>query len=126
MTSEIRTRSGRPLSELTLAALRDGALAGDDFRISGEQLEAQAAAAQAAGHRQLADNLRRAAELTGVSNERVFEIYEMLRPGRASFAELDALARRLAAEGMPRVAAFVAEAAEAYRARGIAAPGAAT
>jgi propanediol dehydratase small subunit len=123
MTSEIRTRSGRPLSELTLAALRDGALAGDDFRISGEQLEAQAAAAQAAGHRQLADNLRRAAELTGVSNERVFEIYEMLRPGRASFAELDALARRLAAEGMPRVAAFVAEAAEAYRARGIVAPG---
>jgi propanediol dehydratase small subunit len=119
MTAEIRTRSGRPLAELTIEALRAGALAGDDFRISREQLEAQAQAAQAAGYRQLADNLRRAAELTGVSNERVFEIYECLRPGRASFAALAELARELARDGMPRVAAFVAEAAEAYRARGI-------
>jgi propanediol dehydratase small subunit len=126
MTSDIRTRSGRPLAELTIEALRAGALAGDDFRISREQLEAQAAAAQAAGYRQLADNLRRAAELTGMSNERVFEIYERLRPGRASFAELVELARELAGEGMPRLAAFIGEAAEAYRARGITAPGTAS
>jgi len=119
MPNDLRTRSGRPLAELTMDALRTGALAGDDFSISREQLEAQADAARGAGHPQLADNLRRAAELTALSNERVFEIYELLRPGRASFAELTALASELAGAGMPRVAAFVGEAAEAYRARGI-------
>jgi propanediol dehydratase small subunit len=119
MTADIRTRSGRPLAELTIAALRAGALTGDDFCISREQLEAQAAAAQASNHLQLADNLRRAAEMTGLSNERVFAIYDLLRPGRASFAELTRLARELAGQDMPRLALFVAEAAEAYRARGI-------
>jgi propanediol dehydratase small subunit len=120
MTSEIRTRSGRPLVDLTIEMLRAGALSGDDFSISREQLEAQAVAAEASNHRQLADNLRRAAELTGLSNERVFAIYELLRPGRASFAELTGLARELTGQNMPRLALFVSEAAEAYRARGVA------
>jgi propanediol dehydratase small subunit len=119
MTSEIRTRSGRPLADLTIDALRAGALSGDDFSISREQLEAQAVAAEASNHRQLADNLRRAAELTGLSDERVFAIYELLRPGRASFAELTRLAGELASQNMPRLALFVGEAAEAYRSRGI-------
>jgi propanediol dehydratase small subunit len=123
MTSETRTRSGRPLADLTIDALRAGALAGDDFCISREQLEAQAAAAQAANHRQLAANLRRAAELTGLSNERVLGIYDLLRPGRASYGELTRLACQLASQDMPRLAAFVGEAAEAYRARGIARAG---
>jgi len=119
MSADIRTRSGRPLTELTIAALRAGTVAGDDFCISREQLEAQAVAAEASNHRQLADNLRRAAELTGLSNERVFAIYDLLRPGRASFDELTRLADQLARQDMPRLALFVSEAAEAYRARGI-------
>ena len=114
--------TGRPLGDLTIEALRDGRIGGDDFRISREQLDVQAAAAEAAGHPQLAENLRRAGELTRVPNERVFEIYAMLRPGRATWAELDRLADDLASQDMPRVAAFVREAADAYRARVIVRP----
>jgi propanediol dehydratase small subunit len=119
MSSPIRSRSGRALDELTIGAVRAGTLAIDDFAISRPQLEAQALAAEADRHPQLADNLRRAAEMTAMSNERVMEIYEMLRPGRASQAQLVKLSRELAGLGMPRVAAFIAEAADAYRARGL-------
>jgi propanediol dehydratase small subunit len=120
MDEPIRTGSGRGLDELTIDALRVGRLTAEDFRISRAQLDAQAAAAEAGGYRQLAENLRRAAELTGLPNHRVFEIYAMLRPGRASVAELHDLAQDLRRQNMPRVAAFIVEAAEAYRTRGIA------
>jgi len=116
----IRTGSGRNLDELTIDALRADRLTAEDFRISREQLNEQAAAAEAGGYRQLAENLRRAAELTGLPNERVFEIYNMLRPGRATRAQLEELARQLEGRNMPRVAAFIFEAAAAYSRRGIA------
>lgn len=116
----IRSKSGRPLDELNMAALRAGALTADDFRISAETLIRQADAAEAAGYRQLAENLRRAAELTNLSHQEVFDIYNALRPGRATYDELIGLARRLESERhMPRTAAFIREAAEAYRRRGI-------
>ncbi len=120
MADGIRSGSGRGLDELTIEALRAQRLGPEDFRISREQLDAQAAAAEAGGYRQLADNLRRAAELTRLPNERVFEIYALLRPGRATAAELRALAADLEGQGMPRVAAFIREAADAYAERGIA------
>ncbi len=120
MTATVRTKSGRPLDELTMEALRTGELTAEDFRISRETLDRQADAAEAAGSRQLAENLRRAAEMTVLSQQQVFEIYNMLRPGRATYAELDTLPDRLPDElHMPRLAAFVREAAEAYRERGI-------
>jgi propanediol dehydratase small subunit len=120
MDRPIRTGSGRGLDELTIDALRAGRLNPEDFRISRAQLDAQAAAAEAGGYRQLAENLRRAAELTGLPNDRVFEIYAMLRPGRASVAELQDLAAELRRQNMSRVAAFIDEAADAYGKRGIA------
>ena len=122
MDEPIRTGSGRTLDELTIDALRAGRLAPEDFRISRAQLDAQADAAEAGGYRQLAENLRRAAELTGLPNDRVFEIYAMLRPGRASVAELHDLAADLRRQNLSRVAAFIVEAAEAYAKRGIAKP----
>ena len=117
----IRTKSGRTLDELTMDALRAGKLTPDDFRISHETLDGQAEAAEAAGSRQLAENLRRAGEMTALSNQDVFDIYNKLRPGRATYDELITLANHLQKEqNMPMVAAFVREAAEAYRERGIA------
>ena len=116
----IRTKSGRTLDELTMDALRAGKLTPDDFRISRETLNGQAAAAAAAGSRQLAENLRRAGEMTALSNQDVFDVYNKLRPGRATYDELITLAENLRQErNMPLVAAFVSEAAEAYRQRGI-------
>lgn len=123
MADPVQSASGRRLDELTLDALRDGRLTVEDFRISRAQLDAQAAAAEARGYRQLALNLRRAAELTALPNERVFEIYTMLRPGRATVGDLRALAAELQRQDLRRIAAFVLEAAEAYGVRGIAKPG---
>jgi propanediol dehydratase small subunit len=120
MNEPVRSGSGRNLDELTIDALRAGRLTAEDFRISRAQLDAQAEVAEAGGYRQLAENLRRAAELTALPNDRVFEIYEMLRPGRTTVAELRSLAAQLQAQDMPRVSAFILEAAEAYGVRGIA------
>ena len=123
MDESITTQSGKSLEELTIEALRSGDLAPDDFRISRQQLDQQAGAAEQAGYRQLGENLRRAAEMTGLSTEQVFEIYNMLRPNRATYGELTALANHLQNEqNMPRLAAFVREAAEVYQARGIVRP----
>jgi propanediol dehydratase small subunit len=116
----IRTASGRTLDELNIEAIRAGELTAEDFCISGETLHRQADAAEAAGYRQLAENLRRAAELTGISNQEVFDIYNALRPGRSTYNELIALADRLENDlDTPLTAAFVREAAEVYRERDV-------
>ena len=44
----------------------------------------------------------------------------MLRPGRATVAQLQQLAGELEGQNLPRVAAFILEAAAAYDRRGIA------
>lgn len=116
----VRTQSGRTLDELNMEAVLAGRLTTDDFRISAETLRQQADAAEMAGYGQLAENLRRAAELTGLSNEQVFEIYDQLRPGRATYEELVALADQLEQQlDAPQIAGLVREAAEVYRERGL-------
>ena len=116
----IYTASGRRLDELTMEAILAGELTTEDLRISADTLRRQADAAEAAGYTQLAQNLRRAAELTGLSNDEVFEVYDTLRPGRTTHSQLMALAERLERElAAPLTAALVREAAEVYLERGI-------
>ncbi|MBN1872635.1 MAG: glycerol dehydrogenase [Anaerolineae bacterium] len=116
----IHTLTGRALEELTLEAVLKGEVTAEDFRISAETLRQQADDAEAAGYHQFAGNLRRAAELTGISNEEVLAIYTALRPGRTSYTTLTALADRLEHElAAPLTAGLVREAAETYRARGL-------
>jgi propanediol dehydratase small subunit len=115
---DLRAVSGRPLNEVTLDALEELSIA--DVQISPDALRAQAEIARASGFRQLAINLTRAAELTAVPNAELLRMYELLRPGRATFGELAALAELLetrysAAEN----AALVREAAAVYQARGL-------
>ena len=89
MEKTIHTATGRTLDELSMEAVLQGQLTTEDFRISDETLQQQADAAEAAGYEQLAENLRRAAELTRISNEEVLEMYNTLRPGRTTHAQLD-------------------------------------
>jgi propanediol dehydratase small subunit len=63
-----------------------------DLRITPEALEHQARVAESAGRRQLAQNLRRAAELVEVPDAVILRVYNSLRSGRATAAELTALA----------------------------------
>jgi propanediol dehydratase small subunit len=122
--SGIRALSGKPVDSLTTGAVRAGEVETADLRIHPDTLERQALVAEQHGNPQLADNLRRAAELTRLPDEEVLAIYEALRPGRSSAAGLTALATSLAGRGLPRCAALLSEAAEVYARRGLAAPGA--
>jgi propanediol dehydratase small subunit len=116
----VRALSGRPVRELTLELLRAGEAGPADLRIHPETLLRQAAIADAHGNPQLAANLRRAAELTSLPDEEVLSVYEALRPGRSSAADLEELASSLASRGLPLNAALIAEAAEVYARRGLA------
>jgi propanediol dehydratase small subunit len=120
VNAETRALSGRPVDDLTLDAVRAGEVGLADLRMHPETLERQAVIAQQHDNPQLAANLRRAAELTRLPDEEVLAIYEALRPGRSSAAELSTLAGSLAARGLPLNAALVAEAAEVYARRRLA------
>ncbi len=115
----VDTPSGRPFSELTLDAARAGNVSADDLRATSGTLALQSEVARAAGRGQLADNLARAAELVGVPDSEVLEIYTALRPGRSTAAELEEAAVRLDAIGAKLTAAFVREAAGVYADRGL-------
>lgn len=117
---ELSAGSGRRLSDVTPEAALAGLLDEQDLQIDGKTLAAQATIAEDAGFPQLAENLRRAAELTRVPNEELLEMYEALRPGRSSTAELETLARRLDdVFAAPITAAFVREASEVYQRRNL-------
>lgn len=115
----VRTASGKRVSELTLEAVLTGDVTADDMRIAPETLALQADFAERGGNPQLAENLRRGAELVAFSDDELLRFYEMLRPGRSSGAELDELAATLAERGAERCAAMVQEARAAYVRRGL-------
>jgi propanediol dehydratase small subunit len=117
---EARTSSGLRVSEITLDAVVRGEIGPGDIRVSPEVLRRQADFAQEGGNPQLADNLRRGAELVAFSDEDLLELYESLRPGRSSALELEQLAERLEARGAALCAALVREARGAYVRRGLA------
>jgi propanediol dehydratase small subunit len=117
----IRALSGKPVESLTVDAVRAGEVGVADLRIHPETLERQAVMAEQHGNPQLAENLRRAAELTRLPDDEVLAIYEALRPGRSTPAQLTELAASLGARGLPRCAALLTEAAEVYARRGLSA-----
>lgn len=117
----LRASSGRPIGEITLKALSESELSDADLRICAETLVAQAQISLEAGYPQLAANLRRAAELTAVPNDELMRMYEILRPGRATYEQMLNLAEWLEKQYQAdETAAFVREAAEVYRIRGLA------
>ena len=116
----VRSRTGRALSELTLDNLRKGKIGANDLSIHPDTLRAQATIAEEAGFPQLAANLRRAAELATMPDEKVLSVYEALRPYRVSYEQLLALADELEREyAAEENARFVREAAEVYKERGL-------
>ena len=110
--------SGRTINSVSLEAAAAGEVAAADLQVSAETLRAQADVAAHAGYHELAQNLQRAAELTAVPNEELLRMYELMRPGRSTYAELSDMAARLENDfAAPITAGFVREAAEVYRQR---------
>jgi propanediol dehydratase small subunit len=115
----VQTGTGLSLNDITLDKVAGGKINFADMKIRPETLEYQAQIAEACGRPQLASNIRRAAELTRISDERVLEIYEALRPYRSTKKELLDIATELEARYQARIcAALVREAAEVYEKRG--------
>jgi propanediol dehydratase small subunit len=115
----VRTSSGKAVSEITLDGVVSGQLGPEDVSVAPETLRLQADFAEAGGNPQLAENLRRGAELTAFSDDELLHFYEMLRPGRSSADDLDSLAAALDEGGAERCAALVREARTAYMRRGL-------
>ncbi|HVI41500.1 MAG TPA: diol dehydratase small subunit [Anaerovoracaceae bacterium] len=113
----ILTPTGKKIDQITMEQVLAGNVKIDDCRISDQTLEYQAQIAESAGSRQMAANLRRAAELTSFSDERVLEIYGALRPFRSTKEELIKIAEELEAKGAVLNAAFVRQAGEVYQKR---------
>lgn len=117
----IRTRTGKPLAEITVAALKSGAATMDDLRITKDALLLQAGIAEAAGRPRLGGNFERASEMVDVPQDELLKAYELLRPGRAKSKQelLDCARLFREAHKAERVAAFLEEAAEVYERRGL-------
>ncbi len=117
----VRGGRGKTLEDLNLAALQNGDVIMEDLRITPQALEMQASIARAGGREKLADNFSRASELAEIPQEYLMQIYELLRPGRASGKDaLMQVAQDLRASyGAHRMAAFIEEAAQEYQRRGL-------
>jgi propanediol dehydratase small subunit len=115
----VRSQTGRLADELTVEGIRGGAITSADAATDPQTLLLQADFAERGGNPQLADNLRRGAELASFSDDDVLRFYDALRPGRSTAAELEGVAQELAAGGAERCAALVREAAAQYLRRGL-------
>ena len=114
----IQTPSGLRFSEITLDQVIEGKIGLGEIRIHPQTLEYQAQVADAHGRSSLAENFRRAAELTRVPDEEVLRIYNALRPRQATKEELLGIARHLEKSYQARRnARFIREAANVYEKR---------
>ena len=113
------TPTGKNFNDLTFQGVKNGTITAEDMRISPETLEMQAQVAESVGRNAFAVNLRRAAELINVPDDRLLEIYNSLRPYRSTKQELYDIASELENQyGCKVNAAFIREAADVYEQRG--------
>lgn len=117
----VRTRQGHSLGDLTLDNLLAGEVDFTDFGITADGLRLQAVIAEQAGRPNLAQNLRRGAELVEIPEDVLMGIYELLRPGRVQrMDELLVAAQELRNRYQAQeTAALLEEAAMVYERRGI-------
>jgi propanediol dehydratase small subunit len=103
-----------------MAAVLAGEVTAEDLRIAPETLRLQAKIADSVDRPQLGQNLRRAAELTAVPDEKVLGIYNALRPRASTKRQLIAIAEELARDYDAALCAqLIREAADVYERRGI-------
>ena len=113
------TITNKAYDDLTLDAAIAGDITADDLRISPKTLEMQAEISESTGRTQLASNFRRAAEMIAISDARILEIYNAMRPNRSTKEELLSIAQELEEEyGATENAKLIREAADVYERRG--------
>lgn len=116
----VKTVSGKGLDDITLDAVLNGKITPQDIRITANTLILQAEVAESVGRVQFARNLRRAAELTIVPDDRILEIYNAMRPRRSTKEDLLEIAKELEEKYNAKMnAQLIREAADVYERRGI-------
>jgi len=117
----VRTRNGHALGDLTLDNLLARQVDATDFGITADGLRLQAEIAERAGRPNLAQNLRRGAELVEIPDDVLLNVYELLRSGRAHSADdLRTAANQLHdTYGAKETASLLDEAALVYERRDI-------
>ncbi|TCO77964.1 diol dehydratase small subunit [Marinisporobacter balticus] len=114
----VKSPTGKSLDDITIEKVMNEQISSDDLRISAEVLEYQAQVAESVGRDPFARNLRRAAELTKIPDDRILEIYNALRPYRSTKADLMDIADELENKYGAKINAdFVREATDVYQER---------
>lgn len=114
----IKSSTGKGLNDFTVENVMNGSIRPEDIRIAPETLEMQAQIAESDGRKAFAQNLRRAAELIAVPDDRILEIYDKLRPYRSSKDELLEIANELETKYNAKInATLVREATVRYEKR---------
>lgn len=116
----LRTPTGKRIDDLTMQAVLSGEVSPEDLRIAPETLRLQAQIADRVGRPQLAQNFRRAAELTALPDDLVLSIYNALRPRASTKQQLTDIADELERDYSATLCAgLVREAADVYERRDI-------
>ncbi|WP_158735627.1 diol dehydratase small subunit [Alteribacillus sp. YIM 98480] len=114
------TPTKKSYDQITLEAALQGDISSSDMRISPETLLMQAEIAESLNRMQLGTNFRRAAELIQLSDKKILDIYNSLRPYRSTKEELLLAAEELEQQyGAVENSKLVMEAAEVYERKGI-------
>ena len=117
---QIRSKTGKKLTEITLDEVMKGHISSDDIKISKEMLKAQGQVAKETGNDPMEKNFERAAELVDVPDDVILKMYDKLRPNRSTKLDLVQMAQELIEKyNAKNCARLVMEAAEVYEKRGI-------
>ena len=117
---QIRSKTGKKLTEITLDEVMKGHISSDDIKISKEMFKAQGQVAKETGNDPMEKNFERAAELVDVPDDVILKMYDKLRPNRSTKLELVQMAQELIEKyNAKNCARLVMEAAEVYEKRGI-------
>lgn len=115
---KLKSPTGVKLSDMHYEDVISGKLNFEDLRITPETLELQAEVAESVRREAFAGNMRRAAELISVPDDRLLEMYNALRPYRSTKQELLDIADELEHEhNAPVCAKLVRDAADVYEKR---------
>jgi propanediol dehydratase small subunit len=111
----VKSATGLGLDDITLEKVISGEIKFEDIKTRPETLDYQVQIADSANRPRLADNLRRAGEMTQIPDARLLEMYNFLRPHRATKQELLALADELETKYQATACAkLVRDAAQVY------------
>ena len=117
---QIRSKTGKKLTEITLDEVMKGHISSDDIKISKEMLKAQGQVAKETGNDPMEKNFERAAELVDVPDDVILKMYDKLRPNRSTKLELFQIAHELIEKyNAKNCARLVMESSEVYEKRGI-------